>query len=1015
MRIPDFRRIQGAARGFTLPAILVIAGALLILAVGALLITGIERGTARSFADRQRAELAACAGLEDIRGILTKEAANDDYVVIQSMPAAPTTTGADPAPHLFIASAVKEGNPDPVEKKFTYRYVPLFSAIGKPADAPFTAPKIEPLAGSQSDRLDFTALPYHDKVHISWLPVTDDMGRTVARYAFWVEDLQSRVDPALAGNTKGPGETHARVDWPFPAPGLNDQPSSSAEHALNQIALYALDPATTATAQGELGKTLLKNRPLLLSPDSQLAAAGLTPPLTRLTAVATNAFPGDLANERARAVERGLATNLQPYLERPLIPYARGIDPAAAGQPKLNLNRLLTVPRDTAVGDMAAHIQKALPKFTARKGGFPDDYLKTLAANALDYADADSDASVGSGYRGIDACPFTTELVLKVDYRVMTIAGGRQFLNFNIRLFAELYNPTNIDISGSARLSYEVGLKVSPIGSGTGSPAFDSPELLDQTGISTHDLDKIDGAYWSKPLPVSLRPGEYKCYRFADVTYRLDQGTPADNPIAANTPFSLLEDKAERGSSLMWNNVLVERQQGVVRQQGFVYGVAPNGQRTGGFLAMTPDILSKAHLPALLYQKPLSSAFYGNTGDPRISHYLNRDNNSPLDESAYPENASPNRRALRRDIYNSDASTKPKVYARMLPSEWPDRGHDPPVGSWSPGSSDATEITDSKFIFPYTTDTKYRAIQRISNRGHFLSATELGHVFDPILFAPVFEDALSTNNFWGNHVFPAGVDCWPDVKSTAANPRNSLYGGGNTLRIGRPEHPAFNGADGQFVHATALLDLFHAGQPLQSDAHLSAGPLVEIHGHLNINTASRDALRTLAAGLLVMDPELSEQTSRSHLPLPVAAPPSLPLKLDAPHKVALADKIADALIALRPFESASRMALATDDEGREVFGNPNQYPQSGNIRWTDSAAEEVFARVYQASTVRSRNFRVWIVAQALSPVESPATRPQVLAEVRRVHTVFIDPGTRTAEGAVAPVNTRLRILTTNEF
>lgn len=1001
-------RLSNKHRGFTLPAVLLVVGALFILAVGLLMVVGIERDTARSFVDRQRAELAARAGLEDIRGILIAETANDDFVVLQSTLAAPITAGGDPAPHLFICRGTNEVS----NSVFKYRYIPLFSATTRPADAPFAAPAVDPLLGTDpNQRIEFTTLPYHDKVRAAWLPVQDENGRTVARYAYWVEDLQSRVDPAIAGNDKGPGGTHARAAWPFPAPGLNKLPEAEDEPALDQISLFALDPAATDAAQGGLGKTLLKNRKLLVSPDSLLAAAGIPPPLTRLTSASADAFKGDLTDPVSRAVERGLATGIRPYLEQAVIPHAAGIDPAMAGKPKLNLNKLLADNRAAAVDEMAAHINKALPDFEGRKGGFPDDYLKTLAANALDYADEDNDATVGSGYRGIDAYPFTTELVLKVDYRNMTVSGGRQFLNFNIRLFAELYNPADIDVSGSARLSYEVALKVSPIGSGTGSPAFDNPALLDQPAFSTHDLDRINGAYWSKPLSVSLRPGEYKCYKFAEVTYRVDQGTAAGNPISSNTPFSLLENKAESGSSLMWNDVVVERQQGLVRQQGFVYGISPNGNKTGGYLVGTPDILSKAHLPSLLYQKPSSSAFYGNTGDPRISHYLNRQNNSPLDESAYPDNASPNRRALRPDIYNGDAATKPKVYARMLPSEWPDKGHDPPVGSWTTGSSDATEITDPRFNFAYNPDTKYFAIQRISNRGYFFSATELGHVFDPIQFAPVFDSASATSGFWSNHVLPTGVDSWPDAITTAPNTRNSLYGGGNTLRMGRPEHPAFSGIDGKHNRAASLLDLFHAGRPRAADKSLREGSLVIIDGHLNLNTASRDALRTVAAGLLVMDPKLSSRTSKSHSPLPAAAPPSQLLKLDAPRQTVLADKIADAVINRRPYASPSEISLATTSDGMEVFGNPMQYPETNNVRWTDSAAEEVFARVYQSSTVRSRNFRVWIVAQALSPVDPT----RVLAEVRKVHTVFADSGSRAPDGGLVPGDFKIRVSSSNEF
>ncbi|MGL5019640.1 MAG: hypothetical protein ACRDBP_16010, partial [Luteolibacter sp.] len=78
MRIDPSTSHRPVEGGFTLPVILVVVGALLILAVGVLLVAGIERGTARSFADRQRAELAARAALEEIRSLLTHEAANDD-------------------------------------------------------------------------------------------------------------------------------------------------------------------------------------------------------------------------------------------------------------------------------------------------------------------------------------------------------------------------------------------------------------------------------------------------------------------------------------------------------------------------------------------------------------------------------------------------------------------------------------------------------------------------------------------------------------------------------------------------------------------------------------------------------------------------------------------------------------------------------------------------------------------------------------------------------------------------
>ena len=221
--------------------------------------------------------------------------------------------------------------------------------------------------------------------------------------------------------------------------------------------------------------------------------------------------------------------------------------------------------------------------------------------------------------------------------------------------------------------------------------------------------------------------------------------------------------------------------------------------------------------------------------------------------------------------------------------------------------------------------------------------------------------------------------------------------------------------DGKFNRATSLLDLFHAGQPSSSDPSSKTSDLIRIDGHVNVNTASRDALRMLAAGTFVMDPSLSLRLSDSHTAIPVAAPHTKKLQLDAPMSDSLADTIADAIIANRPFTSPSPMAAATDANGNEVFGNRNQYPQSQNIQWTDAAAEEVFARVYQSTTTRSRNFRVWVIGQAISPTTAMNAGTEVLSEVRKVHTIFIDPGTRTAEGAIIDGNLNIQILSNNEF
>ena len=124
---------------------------------------------------------------------------------------------------------------------------------------------------------------------------------------------------------------------------------------------------------------------------------------------------------------------------------------------------------------------------------------------------------------------------------------------------------------------------------------------------------------------------------------------------------------------------------------------------------------------------------------------------------------------------------------------------------------------------------------------------------------------------------------------------------------------------------------------------------------------------------------------------------------------------------IRPFPSPSGIAEATAvtgttaQIGKSVFGNTLMMTDGNKIHRTDSAAEEVFARMYEAGTVRSRNFRIWVVGQSLTPTNENNTDPEVLAEVRKAYTVFADPGERDADGAIDSTKTNLTILHENNF
>jgi hypothetical protein len=287
------------------------------------------------------------------------------------------------------------------------------------------------------------------------------------------------------------------------------------------------------------------------------------------------------------------------------------------------------------------------------------------------------------------------------------------------------------------------------------------------------------------------------------------------------------------------------------------------------------------------------------------------------------------------------------------------------------------------------------------------------------MFTPKFDNATHTFQLVKKGTLVSERVSWPSVEIDS-DP-DIYYGGGNTLRIGRPEHPEFGKPIGHKppempeTHAARLLDLFHAGKSRSTEATEREGSLQRIEGHVNINTASKYALRLLAGGLLAADPILRKRTSDSHSS-ETMAPPVSSLEASTPTKDREADVIADAIVRGRPFASPSELASVVNSDNKLVFGNRDLLPDGNKVQWSDAAAEEAFARVFNSSTVRSRNFRIWVVGQSITPLDGKSTAaPEVLAEVRKAFNVFVDPGARRADGSIDPTKVRIRVPHENDF
>jgi hypothetical protein len=305
--------------------------------------------------------------------------------------------------------------------------------------------------------------------------------------------------------------------------------------------------------------------------------------------------------------------------------------------------------------------------------------------------------------------------------------------------------------------------------------------------------------------------------------------------------------------------------------------------------------------------------------------------------------------------------------------------------------------------------------------------TELGNVFDPMMWDPNGGDEFDT---------PKQVD-FANIKVGTGVKASDKFCGGNTLRIGRPEHTRFRPdynlvpATGAPVNrgrcATALLDLFHVGNPRSADPLKRMGDLVRIDGQVNLNTATFDTLRALVAGRLVTDPRLKLDSAAADptltSPVVLQPPMSRPFVQMTETDGGVGDLVAELIIRNRPYlspaELPEKLRLPTSaelaqrpyqrvrqvdvqqkglvyTEGQPILGASKRANETSvEPEWNDAAAEEAFARIFNNATVRSRHFRVVVTGQAVVKTRSETTK--VLATRSRVYHVFVRP-IRDADG-----------------
>lgn len=988
--------------GFALVMTLIMVALTAIIVIGFLGNAASDRVAADTSGGRYRAELAAASGLEGAKKVLTaissgtSKSANDYFIVT-------TSSDSNNVPYYFIGTADGGSVGSPTAQDH-----PLYSGGATPTPVPASSPVPSPaFTGTRAQqtingtpvnypRLYSSPAPHspnpasspawQKSINTSWQIVDNTIPATAehARFTYWIEDLAGYVDANVAGNTDGTSSTHIR----------------SLGYDPKEVALFTLFANTSQTDPGNTwATTLVGDHPILF-----------TPWTTRVGGTANS------ANDQVSLAS--LVANLSTDLEQNVIPFGLGYQ--NQGQLKTNINTIIkNLPNDTGVTQIATAISTNLPNFkSARQGGLlsTQDYNKTIAANIIGYAQPVTNPPlVSATYRGIGLYPFVVEYCDKFEWTMppqfgnapaayyQTSPTSDYFADVTVTTYIQVWNMFGTDIT-SGQLRFvdlnKTGIGVFHNGNGNQSGTPTSFDVYDTVGGQWRPWQAI--LDFSNPTPTptpspaptppkppapsptpvigagTLHANEYRVFQIAQRTYTYDTGTTTDPSRGASSKFSFgLQGSSklssnDTGSSyqVYWNGVLVDQPP-----------PAPNGGITRNSWVWDPihnPVTAEFHtsMPALRYSSANSAPFL--LGDPRGNYYIQ------ASQSDIPyANTSWWGRIL---MTGSPGSTYYANEARI--ASWPDGGHNTTTPGPSP-SGTQPPASPTPAPFPALETTKAPA--RISSAGQLSSITELSYIYDPFQQDPFTSTpgtATAVNNGWAN--------AWTNgFSSGSAN--KAKYASHSTLRIGRPEFKTF---DTNGTRAWQFLDIFSAGDPSTSPTPSPLSNQISTRGKININTASKDVLRTLGAGIKIGNLNTNDVDQAI-----------LPSTVYGPKTTTEADIFANAVIAARttsPFLSTP--GLATLKSGTNAFfGNPAVWPSgapTAPTEWNDAAAEEYFAKIFNLTTVRSRNFRVFVTGQVYIPANG--SQPErVIATANKVYHVFLKPTRDPTTGAITAQTTQV--------
>jgi len=623
---------------------------------------------------------------------------------------------------------------------------------------------------------------------------------------------------------------------------------------------------------------------------------------------------------------------------------------------KVNLN----TPANLNVTAIAGAINANLPGFTNRAGGMNGAaYANNIAANIVDYVDADSTPSADSGanptYLGIENIPWPNEIFTQLKHLGVTGAG---ILQIQMTDYLEVWNMGDKAITNSPTIKMSNNYDLLLTMTNTLAGASFKTNLNALTGMG--------GANNSKDFALSgtLLPNSYKVLTTTTNTHTLQITNPSLYSSAAiRNAWCIYADQTDATTNMSYTASI-----GTNVIQKTISG------RWTRFLSPS----SKMTPPSGLYifcnnigyasQTAISGVPSHTGGDPRAQLFLS----GALYNQNYTNGyASPGGRNVGRLQLGSfpESEVNPLKF-------WPDNGHatnadyggNPTAFSTAPTSFNITPITNNW-------------VMKRNDTGTLTNIIELGNIYDPMQWSDQAGSGVA-----------AQPGLWTNL--TAAAIPDTRFGGRNTLRIGRPELTrfAFTNLGGTYPvpnmgqSAVALLDIFSVSNSYDNG------------GRINLNTAPAPVLRALAGGItLSNDPAMIPSST-------LAIPKTM------------TEAFVQGVMRYRatyPLLSPSQLAFIATDYGttnganhwtntwpkNAVFGNTNASilltnapgntlgttASMGVSGWNDQAAEEWFSKIYNLSTVQSWNYRTYVVAQLVNTngvPSGPSMRKYYLIYIR---------------------------------